>query len=176
MDVAHDLGDALFFLEDAGGQLFRRQMRHVFFGAGILAVQVAAVGENLGGADFPCAVGFLALGSELAPPLDAIDEVFKLNRRGLGVIFPAFGQRLLIIPDVLRRPGTVEKQNVRRNARVGRKDSVGQANNRVEVEVLQKFLLDPGANAVAKERSVGHDYRRARPGRAPRDGSDAVAA
>ena len=40
---------------------------------------------------------------------------------------------------------------------VGRKDAVGQADDGVEVELLEQLLLDAGADAVAEEGAVGDD-------------------
>ena len=76
---------------------------------------------------------------------------------GLGVVLPAFGQRLFVIPDFPRRAGAVEEQQVRRDARVGREHAVGQADDGVEVEFLEQFFLDARAHAVAEQRAVGHD-------------------
>ena len=83
-------------------------------------------------------------------------------RLGLGVVLAAFGQRLLVVPDVLGRAGAVEEEQVRRDAGVGREDAVGQADDGVQVELLEQFLLDAGADAVAEERAVGHDHGGAR--------------
>ena len=49
LDVAHDFRDALFFFQDSGGELLRRQVRDVFFGARILAVEVASPWNEAGG-------------------------------------------------------------------------------------------------------------------------------
>ena len=54
--------------------------------------------------------------------------------------------------------GAVEEKQIGRDAGVRRKDAVGQADNRVQVEVLEQFFLDPRANAIAEERAVGHDH------------------
>ena len=53
----------------------------------------------------------------------------------------------------------VEEQEVRRDARVRSEDAVGQPDDGVEIEVLEQFFLDAGADAVAEERAVGHDDR-----------------
>ena len=83
-------------------------------------------------------------------------------RLGLGVILAAFGQRLLVIPDVLRRPGAIEEEQVGRDAGVRGEDAVGQPDDGVQVEFVEKLLLDAGANAVAEQRAVGHNDRGAR--------------
>ena len=109
--------------------------------------------EQFGGGNFPGAVVLFAL----VPPVETVGEFFELDRLGLGVVLPAFGQRLLVVPDFLGRAGAVEEEQVGRDARVGREDAVGQADDGVEVELLEQFFLDAGADAVAEERAVGHD-------------------
>ena len=41
-DVLHDFRDALFFLQDVGGELRGRQVRDVFLGVWVLAVKVGS--------------------------------------------------------------------------------------------------------------------------------------
>ena len=40
---------------------------------------------------------------------------------------------------------------------VGREDAVRQADDGVQVELLEQLLLDPGADAIAEQRAVGND-------------------
>jgi hypothetical protein len=61
LDIAHDFRDALLLLQDVGGELGGRQVRDVFLGARVLAVEVAAIGQQFGGGDFPGAFVFFAL-------------------------------------------------------------------------------------------------------------------
>ena len=63
-------------------------------------------------------------------------EFLELDGRGFGVVLPAFGQRLFVIPDFARRPGAVEEQDVRRDAGVRREHAVGQPDDGVQVEIL----------------------------------------
>ena len=49
------------FLQDVGGELLGRQVGDVFFGARVLAVEVAAVGEQFDGGNFPRALVLFAL-------------------------------------------------------------------------------------------------------------------
>ena len=103
--------------------------------------------------NFPGALVFFSL----IPPFEAVGELLELDGLGLGVVLPALGQRLLVVPDFFGRAGAVEEQQVGRDAGVGREDAVGQADDGVQVELLEQFLLDAGADAVAEERAVGHD-------------------
>ena len=99
----------------------------------------------------------------LVPPLQAWREFLELHGLGFGVVLPAFGQRLLVVPDVLGRAGAVEEEEIGGDRRVWGEDAVWQADDRVEVEFLEEFLFDAGADAVAEEDAV-----RARPCRSGR--------
>ena len=68
-------------------------------------------------------------------------------------------KRLLVVPDLFRRMRAVEEKQIRRNARVRSEDTVGQADDRVKIEVFEQFFFDSRADAVAEERAVGHDDR-----------------
>ena len=117
LDVPNDFRDAMLFLQDVGGELRGWQGRDVFLGARVLAVEIAAVGQQFGGGHFPGVVRFLAL----VPPRDERREFLELDGRGFGVVLPAFGQRLFVIPDFACRAGAVEEQQVRRDAGRARK-------------------------------------------------------
>ena len=155
-NLSHYFCNALLFLQDVIGELLRRKMLEIYFSARVLDIEVTAVLENVSSGNFPGAVVLFAL----IPPGDAVGKFFELNRLGLGVVLPAFGQWLLVIPDIFGRPGAVEEDEIGWNARVGREDAVGQADNGVEIKVLQQFFLDAGADAVAEEGPVGHDHTR----------------
>ena len=65
---------------------------------------------------------------------------------------------MLVEPDVLGRLALVEEQQVGADAGVGIEDAVGQADDGVEVALLQQVFLDAGLDAFAEERAVGqHD-------------------
>jgi hypothetical protein len=132
-DLAHDFGDAQFFLQDVVGELLWGKVLEIDLAAWVLDVEIAAVLENIGGGDFPGSVVLFAL----IPPSDAVGELVELDRLGFGVVLPAFGKRLLIVSDLLCRAGTIEEHEIGRNTRVRREDAVGQADDGVEVEVLQ---------------------------------------
>ena len=60
-NVPHDLCYALLFLQDVGGELGGWQVGDVFLGARVLAVEVAAVGENFDGWNSPSPLMFFPL-------------------------------------------------------------------------------------------------------------------
>jgi len=91
------------------------------------------------------------------PPTDTISKFLKLDRLGLGIVLAPSGQGLFVIPDSLRRPRTVEEEQVGGNTGVGGKDAVGQAHDSVQVEVPEQLRFDAGGHAVGKERAIGDD-------------------
>ena len=129
-------------------------MLEVSGGVGVFAVEVAAVGEQFGGRNFPGAVVFFAF----IPPFEAAGEFFELDGLGLGVVLPAFGERLLVVPDFFGRMGSVEEHEIRRDAGVRSEDTVGKADDGMEIEVFEQFFFDAGADAVAEECAVGNDH------------------
>ena len=114
-----------------------RKVLEIYFAARVLDVEVAVVLENVGGRHFPGAIVLFSF----VPPGDAVCKIFKLNRLSFSVVLPAFGERLLVVPDIFRGAGAVEEHEIGWNARVGRKDAVRQSNNGVEIEVLSSFSL-----------------------------------
>ena len=64
---------------------------------------------------------------------------------------------MLVVPDVFRRAGAVEEEQVRRDGRIRREDAVGEPDDGVEVVLLEQVFLDAGADAVAEERAVRDD-------------------
>ena len=129
-------------------------MGDVFLGARVLAVQVAAVGQQLRGRHLPGRFIFLPVG----PPLDQGGEFLELDGGCFGVVLAAFGERLFVIPDLAGRAGAVEEQDVGGDAGVGGKDTVGQADDGVEVEFLEEFFLDASADTIAKQGAIGDDH------------------
>ena len=121
-------------------------MCNVFLGPRVLAVEVATIGQQFGGGHLPGAIIF----STLVPPRNQRREFLELNRRGFGVVFPAFGQRLFVIPDVIRRFGAIEEQNIRLDACVGREDAGRKTYNSVKIELFEQFFLDPLGHATCK--------------------------
>src|SRR5579872_587610 len=73
-----------------------------------------------------------------APPLPQRRELLVRDRLRLRVSLPALGQRLLVVPDLLRRPGRVEEQQVRRDRGVGREHPDRQPHDGVQVELPQQ--------------------------------------
>lgn len=94
----------------------------------------------------------------LMPPFEAGRKLLKLHRRGLGVALSAFGERLIVIPDILRRAGAIEEKKIGGNACIWSKYAVRKSHDSVKVEVLEEFLLDASTNAVAEEDAVRDDH------------------
>ena len=97
------------------------------------------------------------VGRPVGPPGDARGEVLELDRPCLRVTLAAFRERHFVEPDISRRSRAVEEQEVRLDRRIGGEDPAGQSNDRVKIEILGQFVLDPGTNPVAEECAVGHD-------------------
>src|SRR3989338_2592216 len=91
------------------------------------------------------------------PPFQALGELLVLDRLGFGVVFSPFGKRLLVVPDLVCWAGAVEEEKVGGDAGVRCEDAVGEADDGVEVELLQQFFLNARADAVAEECAVGND-------------------
>ena len=96
-------------------------MLEVLFSVRILAVEVAVVGQQLIRRYLPCALVLLAL----RPPVEARLELIELDGLSLGVILPALGKGLLVLPDLAGRTGAIEQEQVGGDARVRRKHAVG---------------------------------------------------
>src|SRR5713226_5182700 len=131
-------------------------MLEILLAVRVLDVKVAAVFQDVSRPHFPSTLVLFAI----LPPRQAGSKLLVLQRLGLGVLLPPFGQWLLVVPDLFRRPGPVKEKQVRRDAGVRRKDAVGQAHDGVQGELLEQFLLDAGANSVAKEGAIGYDDAR----------------
>ena len=153
LDVGDDLGDAALFVEDAGGERLGREVFDVLAGARVLDVEVAAVvADGLDG-DTPGAVVFLAVG----PPGEAVGELLETQWVGLGVLFAAIGQGLLVVPDLAGGAGAVEEEDVGRDCSVGGEDAVGQADDGMQIEFGEQVFFNAGGDAIAEERAVGDD-------------------
>ena len=121
-------------------------MFKVLLTAWIFDVEVTAVSENILRGNFPGTVGFFPF----FPPGEAFFKFLLLHRHGFGVLLPAFGQGLFVIPHVLCRDGSIKEQEIGRNAGVGRKHAIGQTDDRVKVKVFQQFFFDTSADAIAE--------------------------
>lgn len=96
-------------------------MFEVLFAAGVLDVQVeAALHDPL----YRHTPGPVVLYTIL-PPAQAGVELLELDRLGLGVVLPPLRERLLVVPDLPGRAGTVKEEEVGGDAGVGSKDPVG---------------------------------------------------
>lgn len=148
-------------IEDTRGKLFRRQVGDVLLAARVLKVEIAGdkaavtiIFQHVLNLDLPRPLVFFAL----VPPGNAVGEFLELDGLGLGVVLPAFGQRLFVVPDFLCRSTPVEEQQIGRNAGVGREHAAREPYNRVQIELFEQFLLDSSADAVAEQRAVGHNH------------------
>ena len=153
-DVAHDFGNATFLFQNGRGQFLWRKVGDVILGVGVLAVEIAAVFQQLLGWHFPRPFIFLTL----APPLQAIGKFLELDGLGLGVIFPTFRELMFVIPDMLGRSAAVEEQDVGGDASVGGECAVRQTDDGVKVELFQEILLDAGADAITEERAIWNHH------------------
>src|SRR5262249_8855810 len=127
-------------------KLLGRQVLKVHYSARVLTVEIAVRIEEFRGRHVPCLIAIFAL----APPHDAVLELFELHRLGLGVVLSTLRQGLLVIPHVFRWPGTVEEEDVSRDIGIWREHTVWQADDSMEVELLEQFFLDPGANTITE--------------------------
>ncbi len=153
LDPPDNLQDAVFFFEDGSHQLLRQPVDQVIFRLWVLAIEVAVCGQQFFRRDSPGPVVLLPF----VPPGQAGLEFLVLEGLGLGVVLPAFRQGVLVIPDLFCRSGAVEEEQVRRNTRIGCKYTVRQADNGVEAEFFEEFLLDTDADAVSEQGAVGND-------------------
>ena len=129
-------------------------MLKILLAAGILDVQVVAVFDDSLHRYSPGPLVLLPV----VPPGEAYAELLKLDRLGLGVIFPSFRERLFVVPDLPGRAGTVEEEEVGGNAGIRGKNTVGETDDGMEVEILDEPLLDSTADAVTEEHPVGHNH------------------
>ena len=96
--------------------------------------------------------------SRLLPPVDAGLQVLEADRLGHRVGLLALGDAVLVEPDVLGRRALLEEQQVGADGGVGFEDAVGQADDGVEVALLQQVFLEPRLDAFAEEGAVGQDH------------------
>lgn len=129
-------------------------MLKILFAAGVLDVQVVAGIDNSLRRHPPGSLILLPI----VPPRQAAGKLLELDRLGLGVVLPAFRQGLFVVPDLPGRPSTVEEEEVGGDAGIGGEDPVGEADDGVEVELLEELLLNPGADAVAEQGAIGDDH------------------
>ena len=77
--------------------------------------------------------------------------MFEFHRFCFRKILVAFGHVEAVKPSLFGGACFIEEQNVGGNACVGRKDAVGQADNRVQVKFVEEFLLDGNFGVVGAE-------------------------
>ena len=109
-------------------------------------------GEPLG---FGVAVSVFDL-SAIHPPLSGVGQVFPQHWSGLGERFVVFGEVYSVVPGFFGCAGVIEEQQVGSNGGVGREHRARQADDGVEVELLEEpFLKCDFCAVVAEEEPVG---------------------
>ena len=94
--------------------------------------------------------------SAIHPPLSGVGQVFPQHWSGLGERFVAFGEVYSVVPGLLGCTGVVKEQEVGGDWGVGREHRARQADDGVEVELLEEpFLQCEFCAVVAEEEPVG---------------------
>ena len=123
-------------------------------GVGVLEIEVVVASLDLVDRDLPGDFVFLAL----LPPVDAGLQVLEADRLGHRVGLLALGDAVLVVPDFLGRRALLEEEQVGADGGVGFEDAVGQADDGVEVALLQQVFLQPRLDAFAEQGAVGQDH------------------
>ena len=92
------------------------------------------------------------------PPRCRLCELLELQRRGFAVLLATIGQRQLVVPDGVGGAAALKEHKVGRDVGIWGEHALRQAHDSVQAEFLKHFLLDDGADAVAKQGAVGHDH------------------
>ena len=131
---------------------FQRFQDFFFLMGETAEVEVAAALD-----DFPYSVIF-CLGTALlldflpiVPPFPDGLKMFRLHGLSLGEVLVALRHIKAIEPDSLRGMRAVEKEQVGRDARIGRKHASRQTDDGMQIEFGQQFLLDVGLGVVRAE-------------------------
>ena len=75
-----------------------------------------------------------------------------------GVLFYAFGERELVVPDFFGGFAFGEENQIGVHSGIGVEHALGQADDSVNIAFFKQFFLDGGFNALAEKRAVGkHD-------------------
>src|ERR1035437_9046327 len=61
---------------------------------------------------------------------------------------------MFVVPNIVCGTRAIEEEDVSRNSGVGRKHPIGEANNSVQVEFLEKLLLDTQAHTITEKNAV----------------------
>jgi hypothetical protein len=96
--------------------------------------------------------------SPLVPPFEAAGEFLELDRLSLRVVLPTFGKRLLVVPDFFGWMRSIKEHEIRWDTGVRGEDTVGKADDGMEIELIEQFLFDAGADAIAEECAVRDDH------------------
>src|SRR5208283_2290788 len=93
----------------------------------------------------------------LRPPFLLGCELLDADRFGLGVGLVARRVGMLVVPDRVGWLALGKEKQVGLDAGVGAEDAVGQANDGVQVALVEQLLLDPGLHTLAEECAVRQD-------------------
>ena len=121
---------------------------------GVLEVEVVVTGLDLLDGDFPGCFVFLPL----VPPVDTWLQMLEADGFGHGVGFLPLGDAVLVEPDFLGWGSFLEKKQICADGGIGLEDAVRQADNGVEVALLQQVFLEPRLDAFAEEGAVRQDH------------------
>jgi len=140
-------------VDQSGEELSRRPVSEVIRAIRIVEVEAEAVGLDVGHGYPPRPLTLLPI----RPPGLAVGELLEAQRLGLRILLAPLWRRHLVVPDLLRPPRLLEEQEVRGYGGVGLEDTVGEADDRVQVALGQKLLLDASTDTVAEQDPVGYD-------------------
>src|SRR5579871_1323475 len=90
----------------------------------------------------------------ILPPGDAVSELLELQGFGLGIALAAFGQRLLVVPDIACVTRAIKEEDVGGNTGIGGEDTIWQSQDGMEVEVAEEFFFDTHGDTIAEEGTI----------------------
>ena len=98
----------------------------------------------------------------VVPPLNDRVKVVEAHGLCLGKMLVFRRHIQTVKPCFLRGVGTVKKQDIRRDRRIGRKHARRHTDDRVQVALFEQLFLDIDFRVVgAEQKTVGQNHRRA---------------
>src|SRR5690606_27903851 len=82
-----------------------------------------------------------------------------LDANGLALVVALHARRIgvLVVPDLLRRRAFRKEEEVGPDTGVGIEDTIGQADDGVQVALVEESFLDARLHALAEEGAIGQD-------------------